>query len=341
MELSRIGEFGLIERIARQEKRRPSTVVGIGDDCAVLKGPGSRDQGPAKYQLITTDTFIEKVHFKIPPKNGRKPIFYHLGRKVMVANISDISAMGGWPTHALVTVGLPRTIKVEEVDQLYRGINSLAKKHKIDIVGGDTVSSPKAMVVSITLLGEVEKENLLLRSTAKVGDLICVTGKFGRPASKKYDSRTWSVESRTQEARMIAKSRMATAMIDSSDGLVRSVLEICKASGVGAKIYEAQVPIAKGATLDQALYGGEEYELVFTVRGKSDSLLVPRQCSEWLEWRATRLSSSKSCRAIGELVSKKGFTVVGEIVNKQFGVKLIDKRGKIKRLKSGGYEHFK
>lgn len=310
MKLSQLGEFGLIERIAARESKLSSTVVGIGDDCAVLRAQNSK----LTLTLITTDTLVENVDFK------RKGLsFFHLGRKALLANISDISAMGGAPTHALVTIGLPKTMDVGTIDELYRGIDSLAKKHKIDIVGGDTTDSA-VIFISITLLGEVEKENLLLRSRAKVGDLICVTGYFGGPAAGKYDSRKQKVprlrsgqaESRTQEARNIAKSRTVTAMIDSSDGLVRSIMEICRASKVGARIFQDKVPIAKGATLEQALYGGEEYELVFTMS-------------------KNKLKGLKGVK----------FTVVGEVVSCKAGVRLVDGRGKMRELKSSGYEHFK
>jgi thiamine-monophosphate kinase len=310
MKLSQLGEFGLIELISSHKAKRPDTLVGIGDDAAVLKLPTSNFKHPDKttknkYQLITTDALIEGVHFK------RKGLsFFALGRKALAANISDIAAMGGGPTHALVTVGLPNSLSVKNIEEFYRGLNSLAKKQKIDIVGGDTVASPKEFFISITLLGEVEKENLLLRSTAKVGDLICVTGEFGGEAANNYKLRITNYELRSKTARLIAKSKIATAMIDSSDGLARSVLEIGKASKVGARLFEDCVPIAKGATLDQALYGGEEYELVFTVpKSKIKKLKVK-------------------------------MTIVGEVMSSEFGVKLIDKHDKIKPLKSGGYEHF-
>jgi thiamine-monophosphate kinase len=257
--------------------------------------------------LVTTDALIEGVHFR------RKGLSYFaLGQKALAASISDIAAMGGWPTHAVVTIGLPQGLNVKAVDQLYQGLTRLAKRNKIDIVGGDTVASPKALMVSITLLGAVEKKNLLLRSTARVGDLICVTGRFGGPAAKGYSSRYSLPVTRYLEARALAKAKLATAMIDSSDGLVRSVLEICKASKVGARIFEGQVPIAKGATLAQALYGGEEYELVFTTR-------------------PGRRLKAKGQRS----------TVVGQVVEQRGGVKLVDKRGRIKKLRSGGYEHFR
>ncbi|MFA4905622.1 MAG: thiamine-phosphate kinase [Candidatus Margulisiibacteriota bacterium] len=301
MKLSQIGEFGLIDLIAKREHKLSSTHIGIGDDAAVLKAKG-------KYQLITTDTFIENVHFTL-----KRTSFFELGRKVMAANISDIAAMGGYPTHAVVTVGLPKRLSVDQVRQLYNGIDSLARKYKIDIVGGDTVASPKAVVISITLLGEVEKERLLTRSGAKPGDLILATGAFGGPAAKKFDNRKLKIENRLNEARLISKSRRATSMIDSSDGLVRSVLELCKASRTGARIYEDLVPIAKGASLKQALFGGEEYELVFTAPKKN----------------------------LPKLKKLAKLSVVGEMVPHKFGVGLVDSYGRIKPPKSGGYEHFK
>jgi thiamine-monophosphate kinase len=301
VKLSQIGEFGLIDLIAKHEPKLPSTLIGIGDDAAVLKAKN-------KYQLITTDTFIENVHFKL-----KRTSFFDLGRKALAANISDIAAMGGYPTHALVTIGLPKKITVKQVQQLYRGINSLARKFKIDIIGGDTIASPKAIIISITLLGEAEKSLLLTRSGAKPGDLVLVTGSFGGPASIKFKIQKAKFKIRIKEARNIAKSRRATSMIDSSDGLVRSVLELCKASRTGALIYEDLVPIAKGASLVQSLYGGEEYELVFTAKKKD----LPK---------------------LRKIVK---FSVVGEMVSFKFGVKLVDSYGRIKLPKSGGYEHFK
>ena len=327
MKISQIGEFGLIEILKAGEKRlRPDTIVGIGDDCAVLKSPMSKVRSPKSnvqrptsnlelsnrsktYLLITTDTFIENVHFKL-----EKDRFSDVGYRAMAANISDIAAMGGWPTHALVTIGLPSKTTVAQVKQLYRGINRLAAKHKIDIIGGDTISSPREVVISITLLGEVEKDSLLLRSGASKGDVICATGEFGGPAAEKFEVLGAKFKVRLKEARMIARSKTATAMIDSSDGLVRAVIEICRASQVGARLFEEQVPIARGANLDQALYGGEEYELVFT---------VPKKKTEKL-------------RGLGFKV-----TMVGEIVSRSSGVKLVDRHGRMKALKSGGYEHFR
>ncbi|MBN3032633.1 MAG: thiamine-phosphate kinase [Candidatus Saganbacteria bacterium] len=312
MKLSQLGEFGLIELIARRESKRRGTVVGIGDDAAVLQLPTSnlqpQNKNKSQYQLITTDALIEGVHFK------RKGLsFFALGGKALAANISDIAAMGGLPKHALVTLGLPKNLPVKAVGEFYRGLNRLARKYNIDVIGGDTAASPRAIIVSLTLLGRVEKKNILLRSTARPGDLICVTGRFGGPASRKFEIRNSKFEIRLEEARAIARSGLATAMIDSSDGLARSVIELCRASRTGARLWEIEVPVAPGATVEQALGGGEEYELVFTA-GKNKIEKLHR----------------------GGLK----FRVVGEIVAPQFGLKLFDRRGRIRELKTGGYEHF-
>jgi thiamine-monophosphate kinase len=304
MKLSQLGEFGLIELIKKSRSKRKDTVLGIGDDCAVLKS--SKD----KYLLVTTDTLVENVHFRL-----KKTSFFDLGYYSLFINISDIASMGGNPTHAFVTIGAPGKTNIRSIKELYKGINALAAKLKIDIAGGDTVSSDK-FIVSITLLGEVEKKYLMTRSGARVGDLILATGEFGGPAVRQYELRTQNSELRTQESRIIARSKLASSMIDSSDGLVRSVLEIMKSSMVGAVIYENEVPVAKGATLKQALHGGEEYELVFTVH-------------------------PSKVRRLKKMLGKTKISIVGEIAAKKKGLNLLNKDGKMVKVKSGGYEHFK
>lgn len=292
MKLSQIGEFGLIERLAKLLGKPPKpVVVGIGDDAAVLEKP--------KYLLVTTDTLIENVHFKLG-RASSATTYINLGYKAMAVNISDIAAMGGEPTYALVTIGAPKEFSVKAIEDLYRGL----KKHGIPIIGGDTVQSPKELVINVVLLGEVEKECLLLRSGARVGDYILVTGKFGGQAAAKFDSRkAEKPKGRLKEARMIAKTGLASSMIDSSDGLVCSIREICKASKVDARIDFGSVPVAKGATFKQALFGGEEYELVFTV------------------------SKSKAVK-LAKLIPQ--VSIVGRIVRQGKG-----------NLPKGGYEHFK
>ncbi|OGC22087.1 thiamine-phosphate kinase [candidate division WOR-1 bacterium RIFOXYB2_FULL_42_35] len=316
MRVKDIGEFKLIERLAKIiGKPSKRVVLGIGDDCAVLQAQSSKLKAQNKSRdqrsksqtllLITTDTLIEAVHFRL----NRQLSFFNLGQKALAVNISDIAAMGGWPTYALVTIGAHKNFSVEALEEIYRGIKSLAKKYKIDLVGGDTVRSPKELIISITLLGEVEKQNLLTRSGAKLGDSILVTGEFGGPAADKYKTQNSKLETnlkseipKLKTARKLAKAGLVTAMIDSSDGLARSVSEICKASKVGATIFFDQVPIAKRATLNQALYGGEEYELVFTA----------------------------PARAVKQAQKIVKCTVVGQVVKKSQGI----------NLPKEGFEHF-
>lgn len=307
VKISSLGEFGLINRIAKKAGKPSSKVmISIGDDAAVLKT--SLD----KYQIITTDTMVENVHFSLKYFK-----WWQLGWKILAVNISDIVAMGGLPNYALVTLGLSKKVKVEQVDDLYHGMQRLAKRYKVQIIGGDIVSSPN-IFVTVALLGEVEKKYLLRRSGAKAGDLICVTGVLGGSAAglrnvkleirnEKLVKKHLLPEPKVKEGRLIAKSRLASAMIDNSDGLVRSVLEICKASGVGAKIFRDKIPVAKGATLKDALFGGEDYGLVFTAK-------------------ALRLRSGQArakAKVIGVIVPKsRGITVDG------------------KPLKKFGWEHF-
>lgn len=334
MRLSQIGEFRLIDRIGKKIRINPQRVkVGIGDDAAVIKT--SKD----KLLIVTTDTLIENIHF-----NLKHITFFKLGFKALSVNISDVAAMGGYPTETLITLGLPNNFTVKAVDEIYRGIENLAKRYKIDIIGGDTTSSPKEIVISITLLGEVLEEELVLRSGARVGDLILVTGDLGASAAglellrkSKVESRKLKVvikkhlmpEPRVEEARVIAESKLATSMIDNSDGLSRSLIEITRLSRVGARIWLEALPIRKEtklaartlrkSELELALDGGEDYELIFT---------TPKN-------QAVKLS---------EMIQKKTktkATVIGEIIPPKQGIKVLESKGYEKNLKYRGYEHFK
>ncbi len=292
MKLSKLGEFGLIEHLAKKIKvNRRKVLVGIGDDAAVLRA--RKD----KVLIFTTDTLIENIHFKI--KNCS---FYDLGYRAIAVNISDIAAMGGYPTSALITLGLPKRIKVELIDDLYKGINEIAKRFKIDIVGGDVVASPKEIVIGVALLGEVEENLLLQRSGARVGDCLLVTGN---PSFKKF-----KFIPRIAEARVIAKSASASSMIDDSDGIARCIYEICKMSKVGARIWITDLG---------ALYGGESYELVFT---------SPKDEAFYLLEKVEKKTGTK-------------VAIIGEITPSRFGIKVVNESGKESLLKSLGYEHFK
>ena len=299
MKLSQFGEFNLIERIAGKVKSKsPRVVVGIGDDAAVIKRPKTKDQRLKTNTLITSDLLIEDVHFDLSYTS-----FYQLGQKALAVNLSDIAAMGGYPTEAVVTLGLPKNLKVKDIDNLYRGINRMASIYNVSIVGGDTVKSDK-VVVGIALLGEVEARNVILRSGARVGDQIVVLGSLGKAAKALAQRKCFVPKPQVKEARIIAKSHLATSMIDNSDGLARSIIEITKSSGAGARIFLDELPVAPGATHDQAFYGGEDYNLILT---------VPKN----------KLKKLKS-------KIKLSLTVVGEIV----------KKSKEQKLKDKGYDHF-
>lgn len=316
MKLSKLGEFGLIDRI-KEVLGEPArkAVIGIGDDTAVIEtSPQIFPFSKSKYLLLTTDTLIQGVHFKLKGTS-----FYDLGERALAINISDIASMGGSPTYALVTIGANKNSSVEKIEELYKGIRDLAKRYKIGVVGGETVSSPKEFVISITLLGEVEKEHLLTRSGAQVGDSILVTGNFGGPKAVKFNIAKSKLNIRLKEADIIARSGLCTSMIDASDGLVRSVMEICKRSKSGARLYADCVPIARKANLKQALYGGEEYELVFT---------APEEKAKDLKSLLSRKTKAK-------------VSICGKIVPDHGEVKVVDMQGKVNPVLSYGFEHFK
>ncbi len=286
MRISDLGEFGLIRNIQRLSYRKsPTALVGIGDDAAALKVSSS------KILLATTDMLLEEVHFAFSFTD-----LYSLGWKSAAVNLSDIAAMGGVPRHCLTALGIPNHISVEQITDFYRGFTALLKTHRATLVGGDTCHSRKGMVISVTVLGEVEKKNLLSRAGAKPGDRVFVTGTLGDSAAgleilksraggrggrgkgaevKRLITRHLRPVPRTAEGRAIARSGCASAMIDISDGLSSDLRHICEQSGVGAEISSDRIPISpelrqlsRGLSmpvLSYALSGGEDYELLFTV----------------------------------------------------------------------------
>ncbi len=295
--LQDIGEFGLIRRIAKAEKiSDKDVVVGIGDDTAVLKYKKNL------YLLLTTDMLIEGVHF------NKKATPFQIGWKALAVNISDIAAMGGIPKYGLVSLGLKKNTSLKFVDELYRGIKTIARKFDVKILGGDTVSSSK-LVINISLTGEVEKKYLTLRKGAKIGDKIYVTGRLGGSISGKH----LSFIPRVKEARYLVKNLHPTAMIDISDGLLSDLKRICEASNVGARIEQSKIPVSREAvSLQNALTGGEDFELLFTVSKKYNNLI-------------------KS--------AKFSITQIGEITKR--GIILLDERNKNIHLKETGFDHFK
>ena len=312
------GEFGLIGRIKRDIKIFSNDVVaGIWDDAAVLK----YDKG--RYMLFTTDMLAENIHFSLKYSTPEQ-----IGMKAIEQNASDIAAMGGLPKFALVSLALPININVDFVDRLYIGINRKSKKYKINIVGGNITHS-KDIVVNVALIGFAEKKYLTLRSGAKIGDLVFCSGDVGKSSTGlellKHNKNGKSVKKHLEpQSRLDLSGKLArigiNSMIDVSDGVASEVNHICEESKVGAIIYADKIPISKDTIADSkkfgknavdfALYGGEDFELVFTAN-------------------KNKLKQLK----------KYDVKVIGEIVDKKYGVKLVRDNKKL-NIESG-FDHFK
>ncbi len=279
--VAELGEFGLIDRI---RSRLPvetdgRIVVPIGDDAAAFKPTAG------KVQLVTCDIQVEGRHF-----DRRHISANELGRRSAAINLSDIAAMGGRPTFALVSLALPQTTSVDWVDYLYSGINEEMGRFGATVVGGNVSGSPHGIVIDVTLIGEVEEERILTRGGARPGDALLVTGSLGasllgRLALERdldrYDEpigpvvqRHLTPTPRVLEGQAIAEARLATAMIDVSDGLAGDLGHVCEQSGVGVEVVAEQVPVDDAArkvasllgedALEAALHGGEDYELLVT-----------------------------------------------------------------------------
>ncbi len=287
-QLSEIGEFGLIDRInKRVNLRNPSTIKGIGDDCAIIK--------TNKHQVITTDLLLEGIHFDLtycPLK--------HLGYKAVAVNLSDVYAMNAVPKQITVSIGVSGKFTLQAIDELYNGIITACETYGVDLVGGDTSSSMTGLTISITAIGEADEEKIVRRDTANINDIICVSGDLGaaymglqllerekrvmannsQPAFDGYDyilERQLKPEPRRDVVDFLEKiDVIPTSMIDVSDGLSSELLHICNCSKVGCRIYEEKIPIdhvtrnmAEEINFNPvvaALNGGEDYELLFTIK---------------------------------------------------------------------------
>ncbi|MFY0645103.1 MAG: thiamine-phosphate kinase [Bacteroidia bacterium] len=289
--LDQIGEFKLINHLTEPFKTtHKSTIIGIGDDAAVLNTD--------KHIVMSSDLMVEGTHFDLmytPLK--------HLGYKAVVVNMSDILAMNAKPSHMMVSMAISSKYTLEAVEELYAGILTACEKYNIDLIGGDTSSSPKGLFISITMVGQIDDpKNLVTRAGAKEGDLICVSGDLGgayaglqmlerekrvfleqpemQPDLEGYDyviGRQLRPEARVDLIELLDELEIVpTSMIDVSDGIASETFHICKASKVGAKIYEEKIPIdtttyntARDLHMDPTLYalnGGEDYELLFTLK---------------------------------------------------------------------------
>lgn len=336
-EISTLGEFGLIDLLTRNiELRHAGTLAGVGDDAAVLDHFG-------KQIVVTTDLLLEGVHFDlayVPLK--------HLGYKSVVVNISDVYAMNAQPAQLLMSVGLSSRFPVEAVTELYEGVYLACERYGLDLVGGDTTSSASGLVISGTAIGEVTPDRYVKRSTARKGDLLCVTGDLGAAylglqllerEKKIYlenprvqpdlENQTYILERflKPEARRDIIHffedhNITPTAMMDVSDGLSSDVMHICRQSNVGCLIYEERIPVSEDTAqaafkfgidpVTCALHGGEDYELLFTISPSDHDKIV-----------------------LSEQIS-----VIGHMTGPEDGYKLITKGGNTHPLTAQGWKAF-
>ncbi len=337
-EISELGEFGLIDRLTGDIKtHQASTVKGVGDDAAVIDGGSG-------YILVTKDLLLENIHFDLtyyPLK--------HLGYKAITVNLSDIYAMNGTPRQVIVGIGLSNRFPLEAVEELYRGMKLACDKYKVDLVGGDTTSSRQGLMLSVTAIGDVEKEKVVYRGTAEEKELVCVSGDLGaayagllilerekaeftanpnmQPDLEGFDyilQRQLKPEARPDIIKMLDELKiMPTAMIDISDGLASEIKHICKQSNLGCTVYEDKIPIdeqtydtARSFNMDPTMYalnGGEDYELLFTI--KQDDY--------------------EKIKSINDV------SVIGYMTEKNAGINLITKSGPVVEIKAQGWDHMK
>ncbi len=339
IEISQLGEFGLIDRIkSRFTLQQPTSLKGIGDDCAVL------DIDAENCMVVTTDMLVEGIHFDL----SYIPV-QHLGYKAVAVNVSDVAAMNAKPEQITVSIALSNRFSVEAVDALYEGIKAACDNYKIDLVGGDTTTSMSGLVISITAIGRAPKSKVAYRNGAKPNDIICVTGDLGaafmglqvlarekevymadpnmQPSLDAYEyivGRQLKAEARTDIVFDLEEAGLVpTSMIDVSDGLASELFHIASQSNVGVRIYEDKVPIdhetfetAVEFKLDPitcALNGGEDYELLFTI-SKEDQ---------------EKISKHPDIHMIGYMHERKNENV------------MITKQGNTVRLQAQGWDHFR
>lgn len=320
-----VGEKKLIQQIRRGARRRPAVATGIGDDCAVLRVPRGHEL------LVTTDFSIENVHFR---RDWHPPEL--VGRRCLTRGLSDIAAMGGEPLAAFLSLAVSSEVPQKWVDRFLKGLLDLANEFKVPLAGGDTAQSEGGMQADIVVVGSAPKGKAVLRSGAKPGDLIYVTGELGgaaaklaemkladarlsgaaessRPSSRHSDPQ--APQPRLRVGHSLRRRGMASAMIDVSDGLSTDLDHICRESHVSAEIEAAAIPRAQVGSgervaLEFALHGGDDYELLFTSAAK-----IPSR------------------------IAGVGMTQIGRIT-RGAGMRLIDADGQARRLKAEGWEHF-
>ena len=253
MKLAHYGEDRLIAEITRGLPLASDVRVGVGDDCAVIGGPRA-----ARWLLLKTDVVLEGVHF-LRNDDPRR-----VGWKALCRAISDVAAMGGVPECALITIAVSRDDDVSRVKALYSGLRRAARKFGVSIVGGETSRSPGPLFVNVALTGSVERTRCVLRSGARPGDVLFVTGRLGGSRAGKHLDFT----PRLAEARWLVENFRPSAMMDLSDGLAADLPRLARASRCGYILDEANIPITRGCTARQALTDGEDFELLFTLSPK-------------------------------------------------------------------------
>lgn len=336
--IEQLGEFGLIDHLTKQIKlKQKGTIKGIGDDAAVLDFSG-------KKVLVSSDMLLEGIHFDL----AYTPL-KHLGYKAIQVNLSDIYAMNGMATQVTVSIGISSKFPLEAVEELYEGIYLACEKYNIDLVGGDTTSSRQGLVISVTSLGYADEKDVVYRNTAEEGDLICVSGDLGgaytglqllereklvyienpniQPDLEGKDyiiERQLKPEARKDIIELLKDIKVKpTSMIDISDGLASEILHICKQSNKGCNLYEDKIPLdpmtyetAREFNLDPtvcALSGGEDYELLFTVKQA--------------DYEKIKLLMDIS--------------IIGHITEASAGCNLVTRSGVIHALKAQGWNAFK
>jgi len=332
--LAELGEFGLIKHLTQHiELYQPSTIKGVGDDAAVINNEDLQT-------VISTDILIEGVHFDLTYVPLR-----HLGYKSVIVNLSDVYAMNAHPKQILVSIALSNRFKLEAIEELYSGMLAACKKYKVDLVGGDTTSSLSGLVISITAIGGVKKEDITFRNGAKETNLLCVSGDLGgaymglqilereKSVFKENPKLQPDLEGKDYllERQLKPEARKdiietlhslgikPTAMIDVSDGLSSEILHLCSQSDVGVELYEEKIPIdsltyetAREFNLDPtlcSLSGGEDYELLFTV----------------------------DINEYEKLKNSMDITIIGHITDKAKGCNMISKSGTVHELKAQGW----
>jgi len=336
--IDQLGEFGLIDRLSRRFKlSNPSSIKGIGDDAAVIRP----DEG--KRILVSTDLLVEGVHFDLMYTPMR-----HLGYKAIVVNLSDIYAMNATPKQVTVSVAISSRFTVEAMDEIYEGIYHACQHYGVDLIGGDTTSSLKGLIISVTVIGEAAENKIVYRNGAREGNLVCVTGDLGAAylglqileREKRLFLENPEIQPELDDQKYLVGRQLKpearrevieyfdeidlkpTSMMDLSDGLSSDILHICRQSDVGCELHESRIPLSEDAyhqalkfNMDPvtcALNGGEDYELLFTIEAEDET----------------------------KLTDHPFISVIGQIMSKQEGCMLLTKGGNKHRLTAQGWKHF-